>query len=346
VSLGIVVTIVSVVLQGSNLQTGWNLFNEGKYHAASASFERSISDQPQEYGPRLGLALAEAAQGHVKQSEQNLRTAELLAKSPEQKLDYLVGAIRVYTLSEPSKDWISKARSAFENGLRINAKYPALQYRMAQAYAASNDLGRAQDLFAQAVAMHGEFANEADKEWKKVQKILRASPATRKGAGIAMQDRVSRADLCALLVGEAGLDKLFEGANLKPAAGPAEPSDIKSDPLRREIAAVLKWRIRGLDVRPDGGFAPNDAVSRGELAFILEDILIKSTKDATLATRNLGADTSPFPDVPPTHALFNAVMTVTSRGIVEAELDGRYHPDNPSAGADVLIALRRLVTPK
>ena len=211
---------------------------------------------------------------------------------------------------------------------------------MAQAYVAANDLGRAQDLFAQAVALNGEFAPDADREWKKVQKVLRASPATRLGAGIAMQDKISRADLCALLAGEAGLEKLFAGGD-NPAAV-AEPVDIRFHPLRQDIVSVLKWRIRGLDPKTDGSFTPDEPILRGELALILEDIVIKSTRDSSLASRYLGADQSPFPDIPPTHALFNAVMTATSRSILEADLDGRYHPDDPAAGADALIAVRRL----
>ena len=105
---------------------------------------------------------------------------------------------------------------------------------------------------------------------------------------------------------------------------------------------MLQWGIRGLEVAPDGKFSPDRPVGRGEIAFVLEDILIKARGDRTAATRFIGTETSPFSDVPPSYAWFNSIMTVTSRGILEGSLAGRFEPGNPVEGADALLALRKL----
>ena len=51
---------------------------------------------------------------------------------------------------------------------------------------------------------------------------------------------------------------------------------------------------------------------------VIEDILIKVTGDNALATRFIG-NASPFPDLRSDLPYFNAVMVVTSRGIMEVK---------------------------
>ncbi|HXC93222.1 MAG TPA: S-layer homology domain-containing protein, partial [Geobacteraceae bacterium] len=77
-------------------------------------------------------------------------------------------------------------------------------------------------------------------------------------------------------------------------------------------------------------------------AFILEDVLMKITGDEKLATAYFGQERSPFPDVRPTSALYNAVMNMTSRGIMEGELSGEFRVDAPVEGPDALLAIRML----
>jgi tetratricopeptide (TPR) repeat protein len=327
---------------GANLRNGWQLLEEGKYMDAQHEFEIAVRQNTKDSSPRLGLALVEASNGRVPQGETFLRTAGTLAKTNEAKLEYEAGAIRFYTIVQQPHDWLDEAKKHYNGGISISNKYAPLQYRMARAYIAANDLGHAQDLLAQVVAIHSEFADTADREWKRVQKILRASPATRVGAGIAMQDHISRADLCALLAGETSIGKLFTPGGAQSKIN--EPPDIKDHRLRQDVLTVLQWGIRGLEIGPDGKFAPNRPVLREEIAFVIEDILIKGRTDQATATRFVGAETSPFSDVSPTYAWFNSIMTVTSRGILEGTLNGKFEPEAPVEGADALLALRKLGT--
>ena len=125
------------------------------------------------------------------------------------------------------------------------------------------------------------------------------------------------------------------------------PSDIANYPFKEEVITVMKWKVRGLEPKYDEAskaylFKPMDMVTRGEMAFVLEDVLMRITGDEKIATAYLGNDKSPFPDVKPTSQFYNAIMNVTSRGIMEGELSGEFRVDSPVEGADVVLALRVL----
>ncbi len=78
------------------------------------------------------------------------------------------------------------------------------------------------------------------------------------------------------------------------------------------------------------------------MAFMLEDLLLKMTGDESLARRYLGQEKSPFSDIAPTSPFYNAVMTVTSRGLMEGDPSGRFRADAPLDGADAILAIRML----
>jgi hypothetical protein len=87
---------------------------------------------------------------------------------------------------------------------------------------------------------------------------------------------------------------------------------------------------------------PKEPILRGEMALILEDVLIKLTGDDKLATAYFGQDKSPFPDVKPTSTFYNAVMNMTTRGIMEGELSGEFRIGEPVDGAEAILAMRVL----
>lgn len=110
---------------------------------------------------------------------------------------------------------------------------------------------------------------------------------------------------------------------------------------------ILKWKIRGLEPRYDKVsdaplFQPSEEVLRGEMALILEDVLVKLVGDDKLATKYFDHGKSPFPDVRPTSPLYNAVMNMTTRGIMVGEHTGEFRVNQPVDGAEALLALRVL----
>ena len=171
------------------------------------------------------------------------------------------------------------------------------------------------------------------------------------GKTIAVKEKVSRADLAALLIDEMKIDKLMAGRIplASQAARTAEftPADMTGHPFKEEVLTLMKWNVRGMEPKYDDTtraylFKPADPVTRGEMAFILEDILIKLTGDEKLATAYFGQERSPFPDVRPSSSLYNAVMNMTTRSIMESELSGEFRINDPVDGAEALLAIRML----
>lgn len=58
---------------------------------------------------------------------------------------------------------------------------------------------------------------------------------------------------------------------------PPLANDIFDHPNKSYIDEILKTGVRGLENDPNGNFKPNEIISRGEYALMLEDILIKIT---------------------------------------------------------------------
>jgi len=125
------------------------------------------------------------------------------------------------------------------------------------------------------------------------------------------------------------------------------PADILNNMFKPEILIVLKWGLRGLEPLYDKTskaylFYPDRGVTRKELAFILEDLLVKITGEKDLATKYFGQKNSPFPDVPSSSSYFNAVMNVVTRGLMEPDLSAAFRPDDYATGAELLLAVLRL----
>jgi hypothetical protein len=119
--------------------------------------------------------------------------------------------------------------------------------------------------------------------------------------------------------------------------------DIADHPLKTDIEGILETGVRGLENDPKGNFNPGEVLSRGEYAMMLEDILIKLTGEKDLAARYVSSR-SLFPDVPSDMPYFNAIIAVTSRGIMEAKNSktGEFAPLKPVTGVDALLIIRKL----
>ncbi len=119
--------------------------------------------------------------------------------------------------------------------------------------------------------------------------------------------------------------------------------DLQVAFFKIDIEGILGIGLRGLENYPDGNFHPGELVTRAAFAMMLEDILIKVSGDNSLATKFIGS-TSPFPDLRADLPYFNAIMVVTSRGIMEAKdmTSGEFAPLSPVAGVDALLIIRKI----
>ena len=119
--------------------------------------------------------------------------------------------------------------------------------------------------------------------------------------------------------------------------------DIADHPFKTDIEGILETGLRGLENDPKGNFNPNEILSRGEYAIMLEDILIKLTGEKDLAARYVNSK-SLFPDVPADMPYFNAIISVTSKGIMEAKdtKTKEFAPLKPLSGVEALLIIRKL----
>lgn len=355
---------------------GMELLADNKAVDAAAKFEKSLYCD-EEFSPAHGgMAIAHALKAvsqkddaHRKVEEdkaaEHLKQADKTADTEEDEFAVHVAEMRVQTILKQGK-WLSEAQDHYKSAMKIKVDDKKLLfydgreaaiYYMGIAYIDGREFQKARDRFADVLAEKAtsKWHAPAEKGWKRVDKILRAlAGITTGGVGkqIALRDSVNRGEMAALLIEELKIDKLFAGRIVAKSAADklkAEftPADTMVSPFKDDILTLMKWNIRGLEPAYDETtkaylFKPEAPVTRKDLAFALEDVLSKVTGDETIATKFFGNDKSPFPDIPASAAWFNAVMNMTTRGLMETELSGDFRPNEPVDGAEALLAIRVL----
>jgi hypothetical protein len=353
---------------------GMEALEQFKFDVAQAKFERAIYCD-ENYSPAYGgLAIVHA----YKTSQQKdpdyssvdrrkaieyVDKAEKLAVTPEEKFACYLSVIRVNIFMD-GENWVKKTEDTYktakdvkidESKLLYYQSTDALDYFMGLAWLRAHEFQKARNSFTAVLNARkdGKWQGFADRAWKKTDRVQRATAGITIGdigKRIAVQDVITRGDLAVLLVAEFKIDKLFENwisvshASKKPEF---TPSDIAVYPFKEEVITVIKWKVRGLELKYDESakaylFKPMDIVNRGEMSLVLEDILIKATGDEKIASAYFGHDKSPFPDIRPTSPLYNAVMNVTTRGIMEGETSGEFMPNRSVSGEEAILAVRVL----
>lgn len=355
---------------------GMEALEKGDLDTAQAKFDRALYCDDNFAPAYSGFAITSAMKARIQldagfgkvetdRALNYLKKADKASSTPEDRFDYLTATIRVY-MALQTKGWLDTAKDAFDATKDLNvdeSKMPYYQgkeaavYFMGAAYLQALEFQQARDKFAAVLNTKGDskWHEKADRLWKKTDKIVRAMAGItvgEVGRKIAIKDSISRGDLAALLVDELKIDQLFAGrisAQSQADKMKAEftPADVLNYHFKDEVLNVMKWKIRGLEPRYDEKtqaylFNPADKVKRGEMALILEDVLIKLAGDEKLATAYFGQERSPFPDVKPTSAFYNAVMNMTTRNIMEGELSGEFRVDEPVDGAEAVLAIRML----
>lgn len=355
---------------------GMKALEEGNNDLAIEKFERALYCDEDFSKAYSGRAIAKAEKAkiikdsdvkklEIERIEKDLKTAKRKANTPEEEFDYYVAKIRTLTALK-TNNWLEETEKAHFSAIdlkvdEIRLTYyqgkEASHYFMGLAYFEALDFEKAKTQFRAVLntKREGKWNEKADRAWKKTDKITRAMAGITVGdvgKKIAIKDSITRADLTSLLINELKIDKLFAGRipiqiqieKIKPEFIPA---DIINNPFKDEILTIIKWKIRGLEPKYDEKvkaylFKPEEVVKRGEMALILEDVLIKLTGDEKIATAFFGHEKSPFSDIRTTSPIYNAVMNMVTRGIMEPELSGEFNPERPVNGAEAILAIRML----
>lgn len=338
--------------------SGNKLLDKGDYAGAEREFDLAIQ-LDKKYSPAyVGLGLVFGFQNNFDKAFENMKRAKGLAEKPDDKVTANVGMIRLYSMERKEK-WLDKAEDEFGDAIKVDKKSSAAYFYMGKAYKFAFNFDKAGEMFRKVLDLNDKYLIEADNEWKVVQKIQRAAPGSLIGKKIALIEEIGRADVAALFVQELLLEKLYEKRTPRrfdtgyqaptkkfeaDRIVKAEPAtDIQNHVLRTDIEAILRLGVRGLEPSPDHKFLPNEKVTRAAYSLMIEDILIKVSGDEKLATKFIGSK-SPFPDLRNDLPYFNAVMVMTSRGIMEAKdlTTGEFAPMGTVSGADALLVIRKL----
>jgi len=339
-----------------HVYTGLKLIDQEKYADAQREFELAIQLDAKYSKAYTGMALVKIYTANFDAAWDNLKSGWKFAKTDEERLFVYVSRIQYYTQGKSEKKWLALAKDDFDEAVKLDPKNSGAYYFMGLAYKAGLNFSLAGQMFTKVSELKTGYVDEADVQWKFLQKVQRAMPGTATGKQIALVDRLTRADAAALFMEELKIDvlykkrtpKTFDTSFKSPEKSAAKTEkitakDIADQPLKIDIEGILGIGLRGLENYPDGNFHPGELVTRAAYAMMLEDILIKMSGDNSLATKFIGS-TSPFPDLRADLPYFNAIMVVTSRGIMEAKdiSSGEFAPLSPVAGVDALLIIRKI----
>jgi hypothetical protein len=338
--------------------SGNKLLDKGDYGGAQREFELAIQ-LARKYSPAfVGLGLVYGCQNSFEKAYENMKEGKSLAEKKEDRMNAHVGMIRLYSMERKGK-WLNRAEDEFEDAVKIDPKSSAAYFYMGKAYKYGYDFDKAGEMFKKVLNLNDKYLVEADNEWKVVQKIQRAAPGSVIGKKIALIEEITRADVAALFVQELQLEKLYQKKTPRQFDTAYQPptkrfetekmvkteaaTDIQNHVLHTDIEIVLRLGVRGLEPFPDHTFLPNRKINRAAYAMMIEDILIKVNGDEKLATKFIGSK-SPFPDLRNDLPYFNAVMVLTSRGVMEAKdlSTGEFAPMGAVSGADALLVIRKV----
>ncbi len=332
----------------AHYKMGKRLLKQHDLQAAKREFLRAIY-LDERYAPGYeGLAWVFLEQGDLEGAMKNADKAISLDKDFAPA--YVVKGAILRKEGKP-KDAIK----FFDRALELDQKLEDAYIYKAETYVDMGEYDRAEETYKEgATALPNSMT--LNERWEEMQRARRAAAGLPpEFVKIARAPRITRGDLAALFVVELDLEKLLKRQGpperkrfyspgtpvmgKKEEAKEPEIPDIRNHWAMNYIKTVVELGI--MDLYPDGTFKPDEPITRGNFAVYCTNLLAKVLNDPKLTTRFIGS-TSPFPDVPSSHYAFNAVMVMTTRGIMKAKLDGTFGLTDPVSGADALMMLKTL----
>lgn len=367
---------------GHHTYTGLKLLELEKYSDAGREFKMATQLDAKYSKAYTGMALVNISIGKLADASDYLADGFKNAQTNDEKLFVNVAQIRYHTSNKSDQKWLDLAKSQFKEAVLIDSKHAPAYFYMGLAYKEALEFNQAAKMFETVIKLKTDHIDDANNQLKFLQKVQKANPVTEAGRRIALTESLTRAQTAALFMEELKINDLYnkyvpkaqdkpaketgkvssEIINAEPVSEvkvtgqvltetfPVEPerikllaNDIQEHPLQKDIERVLETGVHGLENDPKGNFKPDEVLSRGEFAIIMEDVLIKVTGEKDLAARYVNSK-SLFPDVPSDMPYFNAIISVTSRGIMEAKniKTGEFAPLKTLSGVEALLTIRKL----
>jgi len=332
---------------------GFRLLRKERLADAQREFEHALKLN-RAYSPALrGTGLIQGMRGNFASAFESMEQAKKSAQKPEDEALAYVGVMQLNVMKK-GPGWLVEVEENFSRASSFEKDLPEAYYQMGMAYQYAYRFAESEVAFERVLKIDRSFQNEAREQLERVRKIERAMPGTEVGRGIALLDRITRADAAALLIHEVEVESIGgpgRRADLGNAGVPGEgsqgkiwhplPPDVAGHDFKGEIEKVLRLRIKGLETFEDGSFGPDEYVTRADFAVIVAGLIARKEGDPLLVAGFSGVP-SPFKDLRSDASYFNAVMTCMMRGgIMEGE-EGLFNPRGTLSGADALLIIRRL----
>lgn len=146
---------------------------------------------------------------------------------------------------------------------------------------------------------------------------------------ILTAEQVTRGDVAALFMVELVLE-----SHLQPSPRLEIISDVTTHWAKPYIIKIVQFGI--MDLPPDRDFRPNEPISKGELAFVLDTLFRR------LSIPLPGASTVSFSDVHRDNIRHDAVLQVYSAGLMMASTEDAFGFKDPVSGLEVMQILEKV----
>ena len=334
----------------SHYRAGMRYLEDKEYNSAIQEFNRSIALDKKFALGWAGLGLATGLNGDLKQGRKQMDKGLDLGKK-NADVHVLAGRLWIAHRGEYKK-WHKKAVKEFENALDRNKRHEGAQYYMGEAHFYNYDFAGAEAQFRLVIDLNGDYSGKADSMWELSDKINRAKPGTAAGKKVALVFEITRADLAALFVEELKLTEIFD--KIAPSSGnqfvsptdasrqgsSALPPDVRGHWAEGWIRDALNLGV--MEPQGDGNFHPEETVLRLDFAMAVARMLVAISGDPGLETRYFGEPQSRFSDVSSTHPAYSAMALCSERGVMTADITGKFRHTDTVAGADALLIIRKI----
>ena len=343
-----------------HVSNGNKMLKMGKIDDALKEFNLAKELDPKFAPAYVGIGIVYGLKNDFKNGLKTMDKAESYAENDDQEFAVNIGYMRLYTMGNEKvhKKWLKKVEGYHKKAVKIAPDLPDSYYYLGLGYKMSHRYNDAKQQYSKVLDIGKGFIEEANNEFAIIQQIERAMPGT-KVEKIALLEKITRGDVCALFIEELKVDELFRNRTPKKFdtsykdpekvfktgeyVKVARANDIEDHVLKSDINTFIELGIKGLEPHADHTFQPYKYLTRAEFAMLIQDILIKITGDTKLAVKFFGHEPV-FPDLRSDQYFYNAAMVCTSRGIMKAKDlgTGEFDPMGTISGAEALISIREL----
>lgn len=318
------------------VSNGFKLIKTSRYDDAEREFNKALRLDPRDSAAHGGLALVKAHRGERDAALVSMKKSASLARPGDEEYMVQVGWIRLYSVLQ-NEGWIKDAEKAYSWACSTRKDHPDAYFYMGIAYKHEYRIDDARGAFLKVLNLAKSLVPEAQHELNVLKKIESARPFSEIGRRLAVEERLTRAEMAALFFHELSVLDILKVQD--PASRSPAP-DIQGHPLRNSVEKVLNLNIQGLSVYGDGSFGPDEIVTRAGFSVMMADIISRAVKDSGMIARHAEKG-SPFPDVKDDAPYLGAILVCAAWGDTKPVREV-FNPMGALAGYDAVLFIQKI----